>query len=359
MRKYLLPFILCLLLACSGNPTAPSKVPDPPTSTTTGIIKEPPAPTLPPAPIFPPPPSHQQVITATMTFQGLTVTCPEIGGSQPWFEPQIGTVSASCQQAVYEAKHAQGDTAILIDVTTGYVPSDRSAVPQYITVVKDYSSDPKGFRALVQDAIVRGQFRVVYVFMGGDAGYDTAMRNLMTMMPVLSQAPSLLPYIVVGPGFDSIIGYDERCQCFKPWTLDQVNSFLTSAHSLGAMYESIEPNADEPVVSRLSQFISPQAWQDLDIVLTETNEGWTGQWGDGLWQNAARQLCSLWVRPGDMPAGDDPTPPCDWGPLTSRGPVQPIMFEFAEYPWVRGRISAAQLNAERGYLHGLGYVVVD
>ena len=316
----------------------------------------PPVPESSPAPVvigLPPAPTRAQVLAAHLTFQGLTVTCPEIGGAQPWFEPAITTVSASCQGAVYAAKHAAGDTTIILDEDWSY---NDAGVPTYMKAGRNLSGDPRAFRAAIQDAIVRGGFDVVYVMVGGDNGYAEAMTNLQALVPVLAQPPSLLPYCVLLPGFDSIIGYDEATQSFGPWTLAQVSTWLTTARQLDPQgYVGIEPSADEPLVSRLSQFITPQAWAALDLVLTETSN----LHSDRFWQNAARQLCGAWRRPPDEPKGDDPAPPCDWGPATPRGPVAANMFEWNAYGWVRNRVTAAQLAIDRAYLHALGYAVVD
>ena len=348
MRRLMSWFGLVALVVVVGcTPSAPPYTPP---------VPVPPTPTPTPVPVvasLPAAPTRVQVLAAHLTFQGLTVTCPEIGGAQPWFEPAITTVSASCQAAVYAAKHAAGDTTIILDEDWSY---NDAGVPTYMKAGRNLSADPQAFRAAIQDAIVRGGFDVVYVMVGGDNGYAEAMTNLQALVPVLAQAPSLLPYCVLLPGFDSIIGYNEGTQSFGPWTLAQVSTWLTTARSLDPQgYVGIEPSADEPLMCRLSQFITPQAWAALDIVLEETNNPHS----DGLWQNAARALCGAWRRPPDEPKGDDPSPPCDWGPATPRGPVAPIGFEWGEYQWVRNRLSPAQVQTTRAYIKAMGFSVVD
>ncbi|HUZ03701.1 MAG TPA: hypothetical protein VMU89_25430, partial [Thermomicrobiaceae bacterium] len=149
-----------------------------------------PTPTPTPVPVvvtasLPAAPTRAQVLAAHLTFQGLTVNCPEIGGAQPWFEPAIDTVSASCQAAVYAAKHAAGDTTIILDEDWSY---NDAGVPTYMKAGRNLSGDPQAFRAAIQDAIVRGGFDVVYVMVGGDNGYAEAMTNLQALVPVLAQA---------------------------------------------------------------------------------------------------------------------------------------------------------------------------
>lgn len=302
---------------------------------------------------LPPAPTRAEVLAAHLTFQGLTVSTPEIGGPQPWWEPQVAVLSPAGRRAVYAAKHVAGDTAILYDVMTGYVPRDRPSVPDYITIQRDFSDDPHAFRALVEEGL-RAGFSVAHVLMGGDAGYEVGMRCLQAIMPALRQPPNLLPYVVVNPGFDTIIGYDERTQTFGPWTLDQVSTFLTTAHQMGACYQAIEPCADEALVCRLHEFITPEAWDALDLIMVETSDS-SSMHSEALWGNAARALCEAFRRPADMPPDVDPHPPCDRGPASSRGPMEWIMMEWDAYRWVRNRVSAAQVAADRAYARSMGF----
>ena len=79
----------------------------------------------------------------------------------------------------------------------------------------------------------------------------------------------------------------------------------------------------------------------------------TSPW-DQIWQISKRLLCSAYVRPPDQPADDDPGTIAG-SHQTPRGPMMPVFLEFATYPFVRTRISAADVEWQRNYLRGCGW----
>ena len=100
------------------------------------------------------------------------------------------------------------------------------------------------------------------------------------------------------------------------------------------------------------------AMQSYDVLLHEFDVPLSG---GQLWQVAARALGPAYRRPADQPNEGpeaDLRPPWYLGPGTRRGKYYAIAYEWRTYTWVRNRVSAATVEAERQQLRRLGFTYV-
>ncbi|HEX4346393.1 MAG TPA: hypothetical protein VHZ73_02410, partial [Vicinamibacterales bacterium] len=245
--------------------------------------------------LLPPAPTRQQLAGVNMTFQGLTVDTVTYG-VQPWFSPMLPDLPMQGRENAYAAAHAAGDTHYDL-LVSGCYHEGGQPYDQFPNI--DFTKNWPGLRAQVLETIQHGFLAVLHL--GGDGqsmpdgsyndpggctyGYDVMMSYLPTVIQTLQQPIDLTPYVAFVPGYDGIIGYNEQTQQFGPWTLDQLNAFLVRFRQLlptGVV--GVEPSAG-PLGGRLNDFLSPQAYDALDVVLLELG----GQPYDDLtWQQADR-----------------------------------------------------------------------
>jgi hypothetical protein len=241
----------------------------------------------------------------------------------------------------------------------------------------DLTGDLPAYRALVQEAIENGFY--VMAFLSGDGqspagggyndpvgwtyGYQWLMQNLPSIVASLQQPPDLTPYVIFVPGFDGVVPGGWLPDASDPTSTvyqypSQLDDYLVQARSLvganGYLGVELEGGSCDWGGSA-GNYTSP-AGQDLDLVLQEFPGPPTG---DQVWQVAARELGPSYVRPPDQPVGDDPSPPWYLSPGTPRGPFVPIAFEYDEYRWVRGDVTAGVIATEQAYLRAAGYPNAD
>jgi hypothetical protein len=293
-------------------------------------------------------------------MQGLEIPSATYGNILFW-EGVIAWFDAPTRQLIYAAKHARGDTHCGLQLSGAY--REPNQFYQNFPGV-DWTNDLAGFHAMLEEIIQAGFFP--WIPLAGDGltpdaegktyGYSWLMNNLQRIVDAIRD---LVPYCLFSPGYDGIIGYDERTQSFGPWTPMLVDDYLVTLRAIAPnCYSSIEPSAG-PLNGTLPKFISPAAYDALDAILNETTNPPNS---DVTWQGAARLLGPAYVRPADQPSGDDPGAP--FGPNdsrwscrvpTSRGPIYGCAFEWATYDFVRGHITPAQVDHQRAYLLGCGY----
>jgi hypothetical protein len=112
-------------------------------------------------------------------------------------------------------------------------------------------------------------------------------------------------------------------------------------------------------------FTSP-AGQGLDVILNQFDAPLG--YNDRLWQIAARMLGPAYSevvarqlgKPLLGPDGkpNDPNPPWYLASGTPRGPFFAVGFEYDEYNWVRGQLTASTVAAHRKDLKSIGYAFV-
>jgi hypothetical protein len=334
-------------------------------STGSSVINTPPGP---PGKVPPPPAgARTQVCSVAITFQGLTVNTAQYGNI-PWFEVALTSLSPADRQTAYAAKKAAGDTHALMALTWNY-----NEAPSYTYPVPgtDMSKNLQGFKALVQEAITAGF--IVMVFLGGDGeskpknpdgtypyndpqgwtyGYQWLIDNLPTIISTFQKGTDnidLTPYVIFVPGFDGVMpGWD-------PAHLDNYLIYIRSL--LGSNgYVGLELAAGYSHWGAGAANWTSASGQAVDVVLNEFPGPPTG---DQVWQIAPRMIGPAYNRQfaatqGQLPT-DDPNPPWYLRAGTPRGPFFPVAFEYDEFRWVRGQISASAIAGERANLKSYGY----
>lgn len=328
-------------------------------------------------PPLPPVPTRDAILSASESFQGLTVVTAQYG-TLAWWEVPITSLNAADRQAVYAAKHAAGDRLISISVSWNYCGVNYGFC--YPVPGRDLSKDLPALRALVLEAIQNGFY--VALHMAGDGmsapknpdgsypyndpvgwtyGYEWLMESTPSIVASMQQSPDLTGYMIFLPGFDGVVpGWPEPSYTY-PGKLDQW--LLLARRSLGAGgYVGVELSAGYAHWGGEGRNYTSLAGQALDIVFQEFGIGNPGQPGDNpdqVWQIAARELGPLYNRPPEQPAWDDPPPTaCYLCVGTPRGPFYVNAFEYDTYLWVRARITAAQVQVDRAYMRARGYKIV-
>jgi hypothetical protein len=313
---------------------------------------------------MPQPPSRDEILSAHESFQGLMVTCDGYG-TFPWFDPAISSLDATCRQNVYEAKHAAGDTALRIDVSWNYSGDNGYSYPVPGT---DLTTNLNQLRALVLEAINAGFY--VRLGLAGDGeseascadyndpvghtyGRQCAQNSILpAVLDILDDTPgqpALSPYCVFITGYDSV---------FYSWSPQEVADFATAFRKLRPNgYLGIEFNTGHiPVGNGPSDYGPTGLMSGYDLILGEFNNWPTT--GDAAWQVIARMVGPPYVRAPDQPIGDDPNPPYYLKTPSARGKYYFDCLEWAEYDWVRNRVSAAQIDAGRAYYKAMGCPLV-
>jgi hypothetical protein len=303
-------------------------------------------------------PTRDQVLSVKLTFQGLSVTLPGYG-TIPWFEPAISSLDAASRKLVYEAKHAAGDTHVAVSISWAYMNDGGYSYPVAGT---DLTGNLPAFRALVAEIIENGFYPVVFLAGDGESvsgggyndpdgwsyGYGWLTAHLPQIVAALQQPSDLTPYCLLLPGWDGVT---------PVWQPSEIDAYLLQARALlPSGYLGIELASGVADWGAGSASYTSAAGQALDVVMQEFPGPPTG---DAVWQIAARELGPAYVRPPDEPVGDDPAPPFYLAGGTPRGPFYAVAFEFDEYRWVRGQVTAAQIQQERQYLTTVGYAHTD
>ena len=301
-------------------------------------------------PVLPAPPSRSAALGLRLTFQGLSVTTAQYG-TLTWFEPFLGALSAlSDRQAVYAAKHGAGDTHAIIECFTHTQPVYNEAPYQGI-IQQSCEQNQGAFLALVEEIIQNG-FIPVIAYDGDDGdnavdGYPNAARQAPILAALLAGNADgdLNPYVVYARLWDSVF-YGS-----SPANITAFGSLFRSILPNG--YLAIEFNIGHiPLGGGPSDYSSTGAMANYDLILAEY-PNWPTT-GDAVWQINARMLGPSYKRPPDQPSTDDPNPPYYLAQLSSRGPFVFSCFEWGEYPWTHGQLTAAQAAQGALYYKAMG-----
>ena len=310
-------------------------------------------------PPFPQAPPRDQVCGIKITFQGLTVNTQQFG-SVNWFETFLQCCQPNDRQAVYDAKHAAHDTHAIVEFLPGGPVYDESPFQQFVS--PDYEAIPQAFLALIEEIILAG-FIPLVVYNGDNAdnpsdGYPNAARQAPILSALLASSGygDLNRYVLYGRLWDGVF----------------YGSSPANIAAFGQLFRSLLPNgylAIEHNVGHIPSGGGEGDWNpggamsDYDVVLSEFNNGLPRtndqnpdtNPGSSIWMIVDR-LVRPWNRPPDMPTGPqwDPSPPFYFASGSARGPYFYCAFEFDEYRWVRGQVSAAEVASERAYLQAMG-----
>ena len=295
------------------------------------------------SPPLPPIPTRDQVISVKMTFQGLTVTTQQLG-TLTWFEPFFQTLnSLADRQAVYAAKHAQGDTHLILECLT----SPTIIYNEYIytnIVSQSCEANPQWFLGLVEEVIQNGFIPVVdYDGDAGDSpvnGYPNAARQVPILKALLasSQLGDLNPYVLYARLWDDV---------FYGSSPDNIKAFgVLFRQQLPNGYLAIEFNIGHiPVGGGPGDYNPGGRMTDYDVILGEF-ESWPSI-GAAEWQILSRLLGPKYHDdPNQGPGNDGPWYLAAGSP---RGPYFFSCFEWAEYPWSHHQIGTAE------YLQGYAW----
>lgn len=303
---------------------------------------------------LPPIPTRDQICLVRERFQGLTINFPTMG-PLPWWETLAWFSNPADRHAAYDAKHAIGDTHIILDLTGAY----REPGQPYANMGRDYSQNLGALLALAYEALDNGF--LIDLRLGGDGqgagpGYNDPVGDtyghdwLMANFPRIAQtfAP-IWQYIVFVPGYDGV---------FYGWNPDQVVAFGKLFRSIFPDgYLGIEFNTGHiPLGEGGGDYLPGGRMQDYDILFCEFDP--FNYHSDSTWQILGR-LMRPYHRPFDQPAGDDPTPPFYLAGSTPRGPWAVNPFEILTYRWVRGQVPLDELIAYRQYYTDMGCPLVN
>lgn len=305
---------------------------------------------------LPPVPSRDELATAQLTFQGLTLDCgDEYTGPAP--DPFLDVLSPACRQRFYAMKRAAGDKAIAIALAHAY---NEPGVHPKLSEGKDWTKDWPGFRAFLQEVIGAGFYVQLHLAGDGDCpntggycdtvgwtyGYQWLIDNLPT---IVREVGAYGDYIRWGPGFDGV---------FYGWepSAEKVPTFAR-------VLRSLKPNAviflefnwgHIPIGEGGDDYKPGGRMQDYDLILAEIAPGLND---DTFYQIVAR-LVPRYTRPPDQPVGDDPNPPYYLGTPNPRGPWFFNCFEWNLYGWVRSQVSSDQIQRDRQRLRAAGCSIV-
>lgn len=321
-----------------------------------GTVSDPPNASIqlePITPPFPAAPDRNQVCSIGLTFQGLTVTTREFG-TLPWFEPGYQCLDPEDRAAVRAAKHLAGDTHLILEffTDTGSIYNEPFQ-PYQGFISPSMEQNPAFFLSLVEEVIING-FIPIIVFDGDDGdnpahGYPNALRQLPILVNLLKSSSygDLNAYVLYarfwdgvfyGSSPENIANFGAQFRTLLP------NGYLAIEHQPGKIPAG-EGGGDYQPGGRMSTY---------DVICGEFD--WLPH-NDATWQVLGRMV-RPYTRPSDQPSGDDPNPPFYLAPGSPRGPYFYVVFEYAEYQWVRGQVTAEDIQTQRSYFWGCGATLI-
>jgi hypothetical protein len=316
--------------------------------------------------VVPPAPSRMDLLTAQVSFSGLTATTQQYG-TCPWFEVQLDTLNSYADRvAIYAMKRAAGDKVIALAVSHAYL---EPGIPPCISAGHDWTNDLGGLHGLIDEVIRNGFY--VQLHLAGDGGtshknadgswsYNDPVgwtygcpwliENLPRIQSALSDQRAYLRMVL---GFDGVF---YGC---SPEQIAALGHIFRANWPDGVLGIEHDPG-HIPTGEGDADWVNGGAMQNYDLILSEFNyPDSAGGANDTVWQIAGRLLGPAYVRPADQPAGDDPHPPWYLRQGTPRGPYVTCAFEWwATYAWTRNNTTVAQILQQRAYLRSLGYQCV-
>lgn len=312
--------------------------------------------------IFPPQPTRERVCGVNLTFQGLYVDVAPFG-TLPWFEPALQCLlDYSQRQAVYAAKHAAGDTHLIIEFLPGGIIYDEPGQPYQVFSSPNFEYHLDQFLALVEEIIIEG-FVPILTFNGDNGdnpndGYPNALRQLPILTTLLStsQYRDLNQDVLYARLWDGV---------FYGSTPRNIQDFGVQFRRLNPTgYLAIEHNTGHiPVGNGPADYDDNGAgmMSTYDVVLSEFTNGLPRNSdpnpddnpGSSIWQIVGRCV-QPYNRPADQPPQTDRYPPPFYLVDSPRGPRYYCAFEFDEYRWVRRQVTKEDIDAQRAYLKSLG-----
>jgi hypothetical protein len=293
-------------------------------------------------PAFPAFPTRAQMLASHESFQGSVLQTTQFGPLN-WWPAAWVSLSPADQAASYAQIKAWGDTDITVSVLWDYGEAGQPYGTGQQVPAADFRTRLPAYRALVEQVVQHGFIPVF--FLDCDDGYAMCLAEIPSVVQALQPQPTdpvdLTQYGKFRICYDSCIpGWQ------PPSEIDGV--LLALRQNCPLCVIGMEFSTGYPFWGGdgggTADFLSP-AGQALDELLFEGN-AWpppaaTPSGGDQYWQVIDRWLGPCWVRPPDMPATDDTTPPWYLGAGTPRGVYGVHAFENLTYQWVRGQLPAS------------------
>jgi hypothetical protein len=319
--------------------------------------------------VLPPPPTRDEVCGIHIRFQGSTAHTREFGDI-PVFGPETSVLNDDDLDTYVQERAEEGATHVEIAISWNYEERDyRYPVPGRDLTANLSELKRRIVRMLTADP--QRRIKAVLLFLAGDGrsapkgpdghypyndpqGWTYGHEWLMETFPAIADAlAEVKPYLLCVPGYDGV---------FYGWGDDHdgIDRQPQRVLAFGSLFRQVWPDGylglehstgHIPIGEGGAEFST--GMQVYDVILSEF-DNWPAT-GDPTWQIAARLLGPAYRRPADEPASDDPRPPFYLAPGTPRGPYFTCAYEFGTYPWVRARLSAADVDRGRAYYRALGY----
>lgn len=329
---------------------------------------------------WPDPPTRDEACTVQIPFQGFTSRATS-HGAFPAFGPETSSLSDADLQAYFDEIHADSArrlaqglnpwTHVEFAVSWNY----RSASYQYPIPGRDLSQNLGELRRRIALAI-RAGFKIC-LFCAGDGlgagpGYNDPVgwtygrewllanfQRIYDAMGPTADSPSCRPFIVFLPGYDGTdsYGWDNPENVIEWWQLARRvidaggEGYLGQEWSIGHCQLGGKWDGSPTYINGPAQA--------LDVILQEFPASCPMPTADpdAVFQMLGRMI-RPYNRPPEQPSDDDPTPPFYMGQGTPRGRYYYCAYEYGTYQWVRGQISAAQVELDRTYLKRCGCTIV-
>lgn len=297
-------------------------------------------------------PTRDQLCNVKESFNSLFVDTPTYGRIA-WWETISWFPNYADRKAAYEAKHKNGDTHIILDLSGSY----REIPGEYNHVGADYSQNLSALVSLAREVLREGfliDMRLAGDGQGSGPGYndpvgmtyghDWLMENLDRIMDAFEP---IYRYIVWTPGYDGV---------FYGWTPEQCVAY---GRKIRARWPDaaigIEFNTGHiPFGEGDADYLPGGRMQDFDVIYFEGDPYFYH--GPTTWQIVGRMV-SPYVRPTDQTA-EDPTPPFYLHGQSPRGKWYFNIFEVLTYRHVRGEVSAEEYAAYYEYFKAMGCIYI-
>lgn len=298
------------------------------------------------------PPTRDEVLTARVGFQGVTIQTQQYGAIKAW-GPEIGSLTDTDRASYVRQMITAGFNACEVAVSWNY--------PVYPIGGRDLSQNLTELRRQVKQIITVGGpigLKAVLVFCAGDGlsvnpnpqpgqyndpggwtyGREWLLHNFSRIYaafgPQSDDPIDLRPWVVFVPGYDACDAYqwDSGANVVEVWHLMRL-----VVDAGGAGYVGFEWPAGQCQLGDGFPTYTQANAGCIDLWLLETPAGPYPPSDDNNIRQLTQQVGRM-CRPYNRPAWavDDPSPPF-YGPFnTPRGPAPVQLYEHSTYDWTHG-----------------------
>lgn len=297
---------------------------------------------------FPPAPSRDEACTVRHHFQGLTLQSKKYG-ALPWFTAALSAMDAVGElEATLGQLVAAGDTHCQIDLAFNYGEDGQPWGTPQLVPDRDLRNDLPTY-VRICDAVIAAHLKPIFVMpCEGQPGLQWLYGELQRVVMALRSGYDRLAY---GPLW---LAYDGTWPA--AWSVADMKKVLPFCRQilgpnayLGMMFARGPAGNQYFYVEDEGDYSKP--WmQALDIIMSS---GGPDQLECPSLVNGAQYMLGPALTPHDTctPAWKGPYL---LGPGTPRGPYFWGWVEWNEYEWVRGRVSAEKIEADRQRAKSIG-----